>query len=494
MTRLLIVDDEPTVLFSMEKCLSPLGLEIFTCRNGRDALRLAKDECPDVVLLDVCLPDMSGLDVYDQLRESFPGLPVIIITAFSTTDTAIKAMKRGAFEYLVKPVDVHRLREVVSRAAQVSQLNGAAYAPLAHTPTGMDGTADAMVGLSSSMHEVYKSIGRVASQDVTALILGESGTGKEVVARTIWRYSNRAAQPFVAINCAAIPEALLESELFGHEKGAFTGAAERRVGKFEHAHGGTVFLDEIGDMTGATQAKVLRVIQEQRFERIGGTSPVSTDVRIIAATNKNLGQMAAEGAFRQDLLYRINGYTIHLPPLRERRSDIVHLTNHFIARFNREMGKAVRAITPEAITWLETHNWPGNVRELQNTIKYAMIKAVGDVLVPECFPHNGSAAHEGLPAKADRLLTRSKEDDFPSMVSFVRHLLENTPGDVYRQLSTAVDKVVLDVALRYAKGNQLQAAALLGISRTTLRAKLRGLGRSVEKQLSTDSDSVDSRC
>ena len=487
MTRLLIVDDEPTVLFSMEKCLSPLHLEISTSRNGREALRVAQDQRPDVVLLDMCLPDMSGLEVYDQLLELWPGLPVIVITAFSTTDTAIKAMKRGAFEYLVKPVDAHRLREVVARAVQVSQLNGTAYAPLEHTATGMDGTADTMVGLSPAMHEVYKSIGRVASQDVTALILGESGTGKEVAARTIWRYSHRAMQPFVAINCAAIPESLLESELFGYEKGAFTGATERRIGKFEHANGGTVFLDEIGDMTSATQAKVLRVIQEQRFERIGGTHTVSTDVRIIAATNKNLAQMAAEGKFRQDLFYRINGYTISLPPLRERRSDIPHLTNHFIARFNREMGKAVKAITPQALKSLESHDWPGNVRELQNTIKYAMIKAVGDVLVPECFPQNGWTSSE-------KTLAKIKTEEFPSMANFVRHLLENMPGDVYRQLSSAVDNVVLDVALRYAKGNQLQAAALLGISRTTLRAKLRGLGLSVEKQLSTEPEVLDPQC
>jgi two-component system nitrogen regulation response regulator GlnG len=487
MTRLLIVDDEPTVLFSLHKCLSPLPLDITTCGSGREAVRLASEQRPDVVLLDVCLPDMSGLDVYDDIRELLPGVPVIVITAFSTTDTAIKAMKRGAFEYLVKPVDVHRLREVVSRAAQVSKLNGTTFEPLEHTATGMDGTADAMVGLSSAMHEVYKAIGRVASQDVTVLILGESGTGKEVSARTIWQYSHRAAKPFVAINCAAIPEPLLESELFGYEKGAFTGATERRIGKFEYANGGTVFLDEIGDMTSATQAKVLRVIQEQRFERIGGTQTVATDVRIIAATNKNLAQMATEGTFRQDLFYRINGFTINLPPLRERRSDIVPLTNHFIARFNREMGKGVRAITPQAIDRLQAQDWPGNVRELQNTIRYAMIKAVGDVLVPECFPHNGSL-------DAERASVPDKEEEFSAMASFVRHLLENTPGDVYRQLSAVVDNVVLDVALRYAKGNQLQAAALLGISRTTLRAKLRSLGRTIEKQLSSDHETVETRC
>lgn len=487
MTRLLIVDDEPTVLYSLQKCLSALPLEIIVCSNGRDAVHKAQLLRPDMVLLDVCLPDMSGLEVYDALRETLPGAPVIIITAFSTTDTAIQAMKRGAFEYLVKPVDVQRLREVVSRAAQTSQHQNDAIPAIELPPVGADGAADGMVGMSPAMHEVYKSIGRVASQDVTTLILGESGTGKEVAARTIWKYSHRASQPFIAINCAAIPEALLESELFGYEKGAFTGAVERRVGKFEHANGGTVFLDEIGDMTSATQAKVLRIIQEQSFQRIGGTQSVNTDVRILAATNKNLSQMAAEGAFRQDLYYRINGFTITLPPLRERQGDIPHLTHHFIARFNRELGKAVRAITSEAMEWLEAQPWPGNVRQLQNSIKYAMIKAVGDVLTPDCFPPDEAAPIvEGL--------ANTKVEGFPALVSYARQLLENNPGDVYRQLSATFDNVVLDVAMRYAKGNQLQAAALLGISRTTLRAKLRSLGLTVEKQLAVDPEPIDGRC
>jgi len=486
MARLLVVDDEPTVLFSMKKCLSPLSLDIMTATSGRDAVRLVEQERPDIVLLDVCLPDMSGLEVHDRIHNLSPGLPVILVTAFSTTDTAIQAMKRGAFEYLVKPVDVLRLREVIALAAQVSELNEAPHEPLEHAAASSDALVDTIVGQSPAIHEVYKAIGRVASQDVTALILGESGTGKEVVAKTIWQYSNRANRPFVAINCAAIPEALLESELFGYEKGAFTGAAERRMGKFEYANGGTVFLDEIGDMSLSTQAKVLRVIQEQRFERIGSTQTIETDVRIIAATNKSLPQMVEAGSFRQDLYYRINGFTIMLPPLRERRGDIAHLTNHFIKRFNREMGRVVRAITPEAIRWLESRDWPGNVRELQNTIKYAMIKAVGDVLVPECFPQEGLQV-----AEREKTAAAQPPARFDEVASFVRQLIEKEPGDVYRQLSAAVDNVAIDEAMRFAKGNQLHAAGLLGISRTTLRTKLRSLGLTVEKQLSSDSDLED---
>ena len=488
MTRLLVVDDEPTVLFSMQKCLSQLPLQVLTCGSGRDAIRLVEEQRPEVVVLDVCLPDLSGLDVFDCIHQMSPGTPVIMVTAYGTTDTAIKAMKRGAFEYLVKPLEVQRLREVVTLAAQVSKLNGAEHEPLEPAPTGADSAIEAIVGQSPAMQEVYKAIGRVASQDMTALILGESGTGKEVVAKTIWRYSNRANKPFVALNCAAIPEALLESELFGYERGAFTGATERRSGKFEYANGGTVFLDEIGDMSGATQAKVLRVIQEQRFERIGSAHTISTDVRIIAATNKNLAQMAADGGFRNDLYYRINGFTISLPPLRDRRGDIPDLTNHFVRRFNREMGKSVRAVTPEALAWLESRPWPGNVRELQNTIKYAMIKAVGDVLVPDSFPPGGLAEEP-----AERSLSQEPREDFPGMAAFVRKLLEQTPGDVYRQMTSAMDNLVIDIVLRYAKGNQLHAAALLGISRTTLRAKLRSLGLTVEKQLATENEGAGMR-
>lgn len=491
MTRLLIVDDEPAVLFSMQKCLAPLPMEILTCRCGREAIRLVEEQDPDVVILDVCLPDLEGLKVYDHIHQVAPRVPVIMVTAFGTTDVAIQAMKRGAFEYLVKPVDVKRLQEAVSLAAEVSQWNGA-YAPLEPAPTGADGADAAIVGHSPAMQEVYKAVGRVASQDVTVLILGESGTGKEIVAKTIWRYSNRAKEPFVALNCAAIPEALLESELFGYEKGAFTGAAQRRPGKFEYAHRGTVFLDEIGDMSSATQAKVLRVIQEQCFERIGGTETVHSDVRIIAATNKNLAQMSAANAFRPDLYYRINGYTINLPPLRQRQGDVGELTNHFIRRFNCEMDKSVRAITPEALQWLESQSWPGNVRELQSTIKYAMIKAVGDVLMPDSFPQTGLA--ETLHPPGEHLAAAPAQPEFSEMVTFVRRLLEKTPGDVYRQLTAAVDSVALDATLRYAKGNQLHAAALLGMSRTTLRAKLRSLGLTIEKQLTPDGANLPSKC
>ena len=321
------------------------------------------------------------------------------------------------------------------------------------------------------MQEVYKAIGRVAPQDVTVLLLGESGTGKELVARAIYQHSKRAAGPFLAINCAAIPDALLESELFGHERGAFTGADRQRVGKFEQADGGTLFLDEIGDMSPPTQAKVLRLLQEQEFERVGGNETIRADVRVVAATNQNLPAMVAAGKFRQDLFYRLNSFTITLPPLRERPGDVPLLVNYFLAAANRKLGKAVRGIDPAALAALEGYSWPGNVRELENAIRYAVVQAVGEVLTLDCLP---AAVRGGPPAPAATGL---------DVAALVADLLRVGSTEVYRQVTQAIDRVVLSAVLEHARGNQKQASDLLGISRTTLRAKLQALGLGVERQL-----------
>jgi len=481
MPHLLVVDDELTMQYTLEKHLSSAELQVSACGSARDALRLLRRQAPDVVIMDVCLPDLSGLEVYDCIRTEMPRLPVIFVTAYGTTETAIEAMKRGAFDYLTKPVDMERLRGTVARALEVAQLSRSSDAM--PSPPIIDAAADEMIGQSQVMQEVYKSIGRVASQDVSVLILGESGTGKELVARAICRYSSRSQKPFVAINCAALPDSLLESELFGYEKGAFTGAEQRRIGKFEFAQGGTVFLDEIGDMSSATQAKVLRLIQEQSFERIGGTQTVETDVRVICASNKSLTEMVADGTFRQDLFYRINGFTISLPPLRNRLGDIQVLANHFVQRFNLEMDKSVRGIAPDVLDWMQLHRWPGNVRELQSTIKYAMIKAVGDVLTMECLPHSATPPEPSAAA--------GTAQEFQVLAKLARELLISSPGSAFRRYSDVVDRVLIHESLRYARGNQLQAAAVLGISRTTLRSKLRSLGLSVEKQLSAGNGEED---
>jgi nitrogen regulation protein NR(I) len=488
MARLLVVDDEPNVLYSLEKCLSSSTLDVISAATAKEGINLVNQRQPDAVILDVRLPDMSGLDAYDRIRQIDPRLPVIVITAFAKTETAIEAMRRGAFEYLLKPVDFRRLREVVAKALEVSRLSRVPAVFNEEEPA--DASADRIIGCAPAMQEVYKAIGRVAPQDVTVLILGESGTGKELVARSIYHYSRRSHGPFLAINCAAIPEALLESELFGHERGAFTGADQRRIGKFEQVSGGTIFLDEIADMSSATQAKVLRLLQEQRFERVGANDTIQTDVRVIAATNKNLAALVEAGKFRQDLFYRLNGFTIQLPALRERREDIPLLTEHFLRIFNRELGRNVRSVTPETQRLLETHSWPGNVREFQSALKYAMVHATGEILTPDCLPETCRPAHL---AAAPPVAVPMPVGGTLEVAQLVRQLLESQSSEIYRQVYAAVDRIVLDEVLRHVKGNQLQAAELLGISRTTLRAKLRSLGLAVEKWLLPDAEHQDRR-
>jgi two-component system nitrogen regulation response regulator GlnG len=479
MATLLVVDDEPNVLYSFTKGLRSESLQILTALTGQEGIELVERKGPDVVILDVRLTDMSGLEAFDQIRQIDPRLPVIIITAHGKTETAIEAMKRGAFEYLLKPVDLINLREVVARAISLSRLR---HVPAVFEESEKPDTAvDRIVGRSPAMQEVYKAIGRVASQDMTVLIQGESGTGKELVARAIYHHGSRSQEPFLTINCAAIPEALLESELFGHERGAFTGADRLRIGKFEQAGRGTIFLDEIGDMTTATQAKVLRLLQEQRFERVGGNETIQTQVRVIAATNQNLEDLVAAGQFRQDLFYRLNVFTIQLPPLRERLEDLPSLLEHFVRLSNQRLGKQVRSAAPEVMELLAKHAWPGNVRELESALKYALVHAVGNVLTLDCLPEN--LRTEPSAARTGQAATQAGSLEVAGLVG---NLLRAGELEIYRKVTLAVDRVVLDAVLRHVKGNQLQASELLGISRNTLRAKLRALGMAIEKQLQVE--------
>jgi two-component system nitrogen regulation response regulator GlnG len=483
MPTLLVVDDEPNVLYSLEKSLRSDALDVVTAGTGRQGIELAEARAPDAVILDVRLPDMSGLDAFDAIRRHDPRLPVILITAYAATETAIEAMKRGAFEYLLKPVDFRQLREVVARAIEAGRHG---RAPAALDGEEAAGDADRIVGDCPAMQAVYKAIGRVAPLDVPVLVLGESGTGKELVARALCRHSRRSQAPFLAINCAAIPDQLLESELFGHEKGAFTGADRRRVGRFEQAHGGTIFLDEIGDMPAPAQPKLLRLLQEQQFTRLGGNDTVRTDVRVIAATNQNLEELVAAGRFRQDLFYRLKVVTIALPPLRERPGDLPLLVEHFVRRLGPALGRPVGSVAPEALPLLERHDWPGNVRELHSVLKYALVHAAGEVLTADCLPEELRRPPRGTgfqPGRgADRVGTLSPEAGL-DVVHLVGRLLETGELDIYRRVASEVDRVVLGAVLRHVRGNQLKASELLGISRTTLRAKLRGLGLAVEKQL-----------
>lgn len=480
MAKLLVIDDEKNVCYSLEKALASGELEVVCANTATDGIEGVRNESPDVVLLDVRLPDFSGLEAYGKIREIDPRLPVIVITAHSTTETAIEAMKMGAYEYLLKPVELQQLRQVVAGALDLSRLSRIP-AVLGGEDRG-EAQADPMIGQSTAMQNVYKAIGRVASQDVTVLIQGESGTGKELVARAVYQHSRRSKAPLLAINCAAIPETLLESELFGHERGSFTGADRRRIGKFEQASGGTLFLDEVGDMSFATQAKLLRLLQEQQFERVGGNETIRTDVRIIAATNQDLATLAATGKFREDLFYRLNVFVVRVPPLRDRMDDLPLLVDHFVERTSRELGKTVRSVSADSMKMLARHNWPGNVRELESTLKYAMVHATGNIITPDCLPDvlRMSGASATRPDGGDSVAL--------DVGQYSRRLLVANQTNIYHTVVSAVDRVVLGEVLLHTKGNQVEAARLLGVSRNTLRAKLRSLGMTLEKQLAPESE------
>jgi two-component system nitrogen regulation response regulator GlnG len=376
-------------------------------------------------------------------------------------------MKQGAFDCLFKPLELPLLRRVVGEALNVAQRM---RQPAVAEETAMEADVEgAMVGCCPAMGEVYKAIGRVAGQDVPVLIAGESGTGKELAARAIYQHGRRADMPFLALNCAAIPENLLESELFGHEKGAFTGADRRRIGKFEQCSGGTLFLDEIGDMPLALQAKILRLLQDQSFERVGGNETIRTDVRLIAASNRDLKSWSAEGKFRQDLYYRLSVFTIQLPPLRERQSDLPLLVRHYVRCFSKELGREVRAVAPETLEQLSGYRWPGNIRELQSVLKQALLRASGPVLLPAFLPEPFGAAGE-----TTRVSTRAA---VPGPETFViGHRLGSDVRDLYADTHRDLDRLLLPRVLDRTAGNLRQAALLLGIARQTLRLKLRDLG------------------
>jgi two-component system nitrogen regulation response regulator GlnG len=480
MRKLLIIDDEPSVCYSLEKGLAAEGLAISTVQTAGEGLERIRRDSPDAVLLDLRLPDMSGLEACTIIRQIDARLPVIVITAHGTMETAIEAMKLGAFEYLLKPLALRQLRDVVARAIQASQLS---RLPAMVDPTeGPAAEGEHLVGRSRPMQELYKSIGRIAPQDVTVLIFGQSGSGKELVARAIYQHSRRSQGPFVAINCAAIPEPLLESELFGHERGAFTGADRRRIGKFEQADGGTILMDEIGDMSLSTQAKLLRLLQEQRFERLGGNATIQTNVRLIAATNQDLESLVDGGRFRQDLYYRLKVLTIRVPPLAERLDDLPLLVEHFLGLTNRELDRRVQGVAAEVLPMLQRHPWRGNVRELQSAIKYALIHCSGDVLTADCFPAD---LRESPPRPTAKPLPEPAEE--AAMAEFVRRLLAQGNTDLYDAVRSFADRIVLPEVLQHVQGSQVEAARILGISRTTLRARLRELGLVVEKQVSAES-------
>ena len=408
MPRLLVIDDDRTVPLLVRRAVEGLAVggepvELSAALNARDGLHLAKTERPDAVLLDIVLPGTRGPALFTQLRENDAKLPVVFMTAGGTSDTAIEAMQQGAYDYLLKPLDLGKLRALIASALESRRLMNTKVALSADAGDAMP--TDLFVGRTECAVQVYKSIGLVAAQDVTVLVRGESGTGKELVARAIYHHGKRSDKPFMAINCAAIPDALLESELFGHEKGAFTGADRQRIGKFEQCSGGTIFLDEIGDTSLPMQAKMLRLLQEQRFERVGGNATIQTDVRVITATNRALEEMVEDGQFRGDLFFRLNEFAIDIPPLRERGEDVLLLVEFFLSRFKRDLGrKELEGISPDAVDLLRRYQWPGNVRELQSVLRKAILHSTGPVIVPKDFPPEvrGEARPGARPAAPPR--------------------------------------------------------------------------------------------
>src|SRR5882724_7923538 len=470
MAHVLLIDDDPVLIPEQVRQAFPSPrYRVEVVGTGAAGLEWVRAESPDVILLDLRLPDQSGLEVYQQIRKIDARIPVIFVTLAKGADAAIEAMKQGAYDYLFKPLDLHQLKRVVAEALEVARRM---RAPAVVAETASDPDMDgAIVGSCPAMREVYKAIGRVAAQDVPVLITGESGTGKELVARAIYQHGPRAKAPFLAINCAAIPENLLESELFGHEKGAFTGADRRRIGKFEQVSGGTLFLDEIGDMPLASQGKVLRLLHEQAFERVGGNETIRTDVRLIAATHRDLKAWSAEGKFRADLYYRLSVFNIQLPPLRERGEDLALLAQHYVRHFSSELGREVRQIAPEALQRLRNYSWPGNIRELQSVLKQALLHSTGSVLLPAFLPE--------LLGVPDTAIDPSPADAESSTDAFVvRGRLASDVRELYVDAHRQLDRVLLPRVLKYTQGNKHEAALLLGIARQTLRLKVREIGLS----------------
>lgn len=465
MATILIIDDEPELRCLLTLVLQRAGHATIEAGAGPEGVALYDSRRPDLVLCDVVLPGMDGLTVLNRIKSINLSVPVVVMTGDSSTERAIRAMAHGASDYLVKPLNPARLLQVVQQILQ--SLDSTSSLDDGANCEQIDGPA--LLGQTEGMYEVFKLIGRVATQRSTVLILGESGTGKELVARAIHAHSPQGAGQFVALNCAAIPEALLESELFGHEKGAFTGADRQRLGKFEIAREGTLFLDEIGDMSNAVQAKLLRVLQDQEFYRLGGAETVRTTARIIAATNRNLRSEATLGKFREDLLYRLSGVVIQLPPLRERRDDIPLLAEHFLKRNARDFRRSVRAISPAAVDLLRNYDWPGNIRELANVIQQAVLLAPGPTLSPSQFTGLVTSPTATLPSVG------LPPFDPVAVRAVILDRIARNDQQILAPMMAAYERAVITAVLDFCEGNVSSAAKFLGIHRVTLKSRLANL-------------------
>jgi two-component system nitrogen regulation response regulator GlnG len=463
--KILIADDDESMRWVLAKAFGPPKYQSETVADADSALQKLGESRSDILLMDIRMPGMSGLEALSQAKLIQPDLAVIIITAYGTMMTAIEAMKWGAYDYVTKPFDVEELEMIVDKAVRAHALARENKELRENLRSRYD--INNLIGSSEKMQEVYKSIGRVADKDVTVLIQGESGTGKEMVARAIHYNSRRASGLFVAVNCMAIPENLLESEMFGHTKGAFTGATTNRVGKFEKAGGGTLFLDEVTDIGLDLQGKLLRALQEQEIEPVGGEKPIKVDARVVAASNRDVAEELSEGRLREDLYYRLNVVPIVLPPLRDRIEDIPELSNYFVHKFADEMKADPPAIEPAAMELLQSFDWPGNVRELENLIKRIMVMQSDQAITPEHITR-------ALPSSAG---TRAKTSEiaWDELVEQELHALHGENG-LYGLLAERLEKPMIEKVLERCGGNQLRAAEMLGINRNTLHKKMKNLG------------------
>jgi two-component system nitrogen regulation response regulator GlnG len=472
--RILVADDEESIRWVLSKALSKKGFSVDLASNGAEALALFRQNAYDLAVLDIKMPGTSGLDLLERFHAERPATLVVIMTAETTMKNAVEAMKRGAYDYITKPFDLDVLDSIILKAQKAAEMTDEVHRLREELKEHyqLDRT---LIGSSRPMQEVYKLLGKVAPSDVTVLITGESGTGKELVARGIHFNSPRLGKPFLALNCAAIPRELLESELFGFEKGAFTGATDRKIGKFEQASGGTLFLDEIGDMPLDLQAKLLRVLQEKEITRTGGSATIPVDVRIVAATNQDLKEKVRAKEFREDLFYRLNVVPIELPPLRERRDDIPLLAEYFIEKAHEELGVPARGCTEEALALLRRYPWPGNVRELENTIQRAALLSPDQLLTPADFPallaegqrtENSDSLEALIANKLQNALAQMDVNELDNLYDMVLHQME---------------RPLINIVLDKTRGNQVRAAEILGINRNTLRKKVQTLGIDVKR-------------
>ncbi len=471
--RILVADDEESIRWVLSKALKKQGFNVDLAEDGYQARKLAQHHHYDLAVLDIKMPGIQGLDLLKQFRTDHPKTLVVIMTAEATMENAITAMRNGAYDYLTKPFDLTTLDAIILKAEKAAELTGKIDL-LKEDLQDQYSFGRSIVGNSQPIQDIYKILGRIAGSDVTVLVTGESGTGKELITRAIHINSQRLGKPFIALNCAAIPHELLESELFGHERGAFTGATERKTGKFEQADGGTLFLDEIGDMPLELQTKLLRVLQEKEITRIGGDKTLKVDVRIIAATNQDITTLIKDKQFREDLYYRLNVVPIKLPALRKRRDDIPELVDFFLQKSKQEFGIDSMECSPEALDLLNTYRWPGNVRELENVIKRAVLLSPNQVLTSIDFPD---------------LLAGKKQQQSESLEALVAHKLENSLAqmnlqemdNLYEMVLHQIERPLINIVLKKTRGNQIKTAEVLGINRNTLRKKIKMLDIEVKR-------------